>query len=309
MSPQLNAWFYGYFPHSFAQQVRNGGFRAVVFLGHGLVVAIFFAVTILATFALWRARRPSDGGAGTLIAGAWLLGVLVLCKSLGALISTLLLLPLLLFASARVQMIVAAAIAVIVLLYPMMRGAGLIPVDRLYAISASISDERAESFKFRLDNEDILLDRANHKPLAGWGIWGRNRVYDPESGRDISVTDGAWIIIIGVYGWIGYAVQFGLLTIPTLLLALRQRASALSFATTGLCLVLAVNLIDLIPNAGLSPLTWLIAGAVLGHWEQGGQAVKRLPARETHRGTVARIAEGVTLRGWPSDMVRRSGSR
>ena len=295
MSPQLNVWFYGYFPHSFAQQMRDGGFRAVVFLGHGLVVAIFLAVTILSTFALWRVRRPFGGSAGLLMAGAWLLGTLVLCKSLGALVSTLLLLPLVLFASMRVQMIVAAVIAVTVLLYPMLRGAGLIPVDRIYAASASISAERAESFKYRLDNEDILLDRANLKPFAGWGSWGRNRVYDPESGRDISVTDGAWIIVIGIYGWIGYVAQFGLLTLPTLLLAWRQRSLGLSFATTGLCLVLAVNLIDLIPNSGLTPLTWLIAGAVLGYWEQDGahtierhtEVLTHPPGPETRRAVIA----------------------
>lgn len=266
MSPQLNVWFYGYFPHSFAQQVRDGGFRPVVFIQHGLRVAIFFAVTILAAFALWRMRRTP----GALLAGVWLLGVLVLCKSLGALLSTLLLLPVVFLASARLQVIAAAAIAATVLLYPMLRGAGLIPVDRIYAVSASISAERAESFKYRLDNEDILLDRANLKPFAGWGSWGRNRVYDPQTGEDLSVTDGAWIIIIGVYGWIGYVAQFGFLTIPTMLLALRPRAFELSFATAGLCLVLAVNLIDLIPNSGLTPLTWLIAGAVLGYWERGG---------------------------------------
>jgi len=55
-----------------------------------------------------------------------------------------------------------------------------------------------------------------------------------------------------------------------LLLAARQRTMGLGFATAGLCLVLAVNLIDLIPNSGLTPLTWLIAGSVLGYWERGG---------------------------------------
>ena len=309
MSPQLNVWFYGYFPHSFAQQVRDGGFRAVVFLGHGLTVAIFLAVTILSTFALWRARRSFGGSAGLLMAGAWLLGTLVLCKSLGALISTLLLLPLLLFASMRVQMIVAATIAVVVLLYPMLRGADLIPVDRIYAISASISAERAESFKYRLDNEDILLDRANLKPFGGWGSWGRNRVYDPDSGRDISVTDGAWIIVVGTSGWLGYIAQFGLLTLPTLLLAWRQRSLGLSFATTGLCLVLAVNLIDLIPNAGLSPLTWLLAGAVLGYWERGGQSAQRQPSQETPHAATARRMDSVIVAGRSGAGTRRSGTR
>lgn len=38
MSPQLHTIFYGYFPHSFGQQARGGGFRPVVFMGHGLLV-------------------------------------------------------------------------------------------------------------------------------------------------------------------------------------------------------------------------------------------------------------------------------
>lgn len=41
MSPQLHTWLYGYFPHSFLQQYRMGGFRPVVFMGHGLLVAFF----------------------------------------------------------------------------------------------------------------------------------------------------------------------------------------------------------------------------------------------------------------------------
>src|SRR5262249_17769116 len=49
MSPQLHTWIYGYFPHSFAQQIREGGFRPVVFLGHGLLVAFFALTTVVAS--------------------------------------------------------------------------------------------------------------------------------------------------------------------------------------------------------------------------------------------------------------------
>ena len=56
MSPQLNNWIYGYFPSSWLQQFRDGGFRPVVFLGHGLYVAFFAATTIMAAAAFWRTR-------------------------------------------------------------------------------------------------------------------------------------------------------------------------------------------------------------------------------------------------------------
>ena len=109
----------------------------------------------------------------------------------------------------------------------------------------------------------MLLARANQKPIAGWGSWGRNRVYDPETGRDLSVTDGLWVITIGSYGWFGYLAQFGLLTAPVLVL-LRRRDHSLTPATTGLAILTAAALIDLIPNATLTPVTWVVAGSLAG---------------------------------------------
>lgn len=311
MSPHLNVWFYGYFPGTFLQQVRDGGFRPMVFVGHGLRLALVFAIATLAAFALWRHRRATGGGGGALLAGCWLLVVLVFCKSLGALATTLLLLPVVLLAPVRLQMVLAAAVGATVLLYPMLRGAGVIPVERIATLALSVSEQRAQSFQFRIDNEDILLDRANLKPLAGWGSWGRNRVYHPETGADISVTDGAWIIIIGVYGWLGYVAQFGLLTIPTLLLAWHRRRLDIPLATSGLCLVLAVNLLDLIPNSGLTMLTWLIAGAVLGYWERGGGTAepRARPEPQPRRAAVDRAAAPAVVRGRSGAAVRQSGGR
>ena len=34
-----------------------------------------------------------------------------------------------------------------------------------------------------------------------------------------------------------------------------------------MALMLGINMIDLIPNATLTPLTWLLAGAILGYAE------------------------------------------
>ncbi len=47
LSPQLHNWLYGFFPHSFGQQMRGDGFRPVVFLGHGLLVAIFTSMAVV----------------------------------------------------------------------------------------------------------------------------------------------------------------------------------------------------------------------------------------------------------------------
>ena len=52
MSPQLHYWFYGYYPSQFLQQMRLGGFRPMVFIGHGLSVAFFIMTATVAATAL-----------------------------------------------------------------------------------------------------------------------------------------------------------------------------------------------------------------------------------------------------------------
>ncbi len=314
MSPQLHRWVYGFFPHnSFLQQMRYGGFRPVVFLDHGLRVAMFFTMALLATAALWRLNRMRDGlsrGAHMGFLTAWLLGVLVLCKTLSSLAVAVLLLPVILFLRPRAQAFVAAGIALVVLLYPMLRGADLAPIGPAMEIARGIDPDRAESLAYRLSNEDLLLARAAARPLLGWGGWGRNRIYDETTGEDISVTDGRWIIVVGVYGWLGYIAEFGLLTLPLILAARRRGFGLASPASLSLGLVLAANLIDLIPNASLSPLTWLVAGALMGRIEQTAPAPAPAPLPRAPSGGMGGMMGGRRPAGrriesriasWPPD--------
>ena len=267
MSPQLNRIVYGFFPHAWNQHIRDGGYRPLVFLHHGLWLGIFMCVSVLA--AGGYARITEDGPAKTYYFAAtfWLLIILIACKSLGAIGITLLFLPLVLLAHMRLQLLIAAVIAGTILLYPALRGAGVIPVDRAVQIAASIDPIRSRSLNYRFTNENILLKKANNRPLFGWGGWGRSRVFDRD-GQDISTTDGLWVIIVGERGWIGYLARFGLLCAPILILAFRRREEGLSPTTAVLALVLTGNLIDLIPNAGLTPVTWLLAGSLIGQLER-----------------------------------------
>jgi hypothetical protein len=273
MSPQLNIMVYGFFPHAFDQHMRGDGFRPVVFLEHGLWLAILVAMAAIAAAALFRQRMAEGQRAGQwAFAAIYILLVLFLSNSLGAFVLAMGLVPVVLLLGVRGQLLVAGIAAATVLLYPMLRGADVVPVGKAIEIAQSISDERAESLRFRVANEDMLLERANEKPLAGWGLFGRGFVYEPETGRNLTVPDGAWIIIIGAFGWLGYVAQFGLLTLPSLVLALRRNSLALSPATAGLALVMSANLLDLLPNATLTPITWLVGGAL------AGRCLYRVPA-------------------------------
>lgn len=283
MSPQLSNWIYGFFPHSFAQHIRGDGFRPVVFLGHGLVLGIFLCMAVLGACTLWRqALRDRVQASPWLAAMLWLTLTLVLSRNLGATALMLLFAPMILFATPRLQVVVAAIFAGMVLAYPMLRGAGLVPTDGIHALAQTVNAERAASFKFRLDHEDALLERANEKPFAGWGSWGRNRIYDNETGRDLSVTDGIWVITIGSFGWFGYIAQFGLLTLPIMILPSR-RSAEIAPVTAGFSVMIAAALFDLIPNAALSPLTWLAAGAIAAYSFQTKRQVEAHHGLNTER--------------------------
>lgn len=264
MSPQMSNWVYGFFPHSWIQHVRGGGYRPVVFMEHGLRLAIFLSAGILATFALIRIFPERKG---QLTVGVVLLIVtLILAKSLGAMVISLFLVPILLFLKMRTQLLVASAIGLIVLAYPATRAANLIPTDRVEAAFARISPDRAASLGYRLQNEDILLQKAAERPIFGWGGWGRSRVYS-EFGRDISTTDGIWVIAFGVGGWVRYLSLFGLMVLPLVFLLVRSRDLKLGHETTALALILTGNLVDMIPNASMTPVTWLVVGAIWGRLE------------------------------------------
>jgi len=263
LSPQLNIWIYGFFPHSFVQHIRAGGFRPLVFLDHGLSVANFMVAAVLSAAALWNIRQDRGERLGWALVTALLLGTLVLVKSLGALLIVMVLLPVMLIRPRR-RFFVIALLAGTILIYPLLRGAGLVPVEWMMTTIEGFAPERAQSFGFRLRNEEQLIERANLKPFAGWGGWGRAQIHDETTGEMVSVADGAWIIVIGQGGWLRYLTIFGLLSLPIILLGARFSRIRPGAATAGLAVVLAAGLVDLLPNAPLTPLIWLLAGAMAG---------------------------------------------
>jgi hypothetical protein len=263
MSPQLHRWIYGYFPHaSFAQQMRDGGFRPVVFFSHGLALALFTAIALLAALILLRSRTRIFGFSSGL-AATYLSGLLVLCKSLGPVLYAIILAPVILLTKPRFWVKIGCAASLFVCAYPVLRSAGLSPTALVTSLARSVSADRSESFQTRLQNEDQLLAKAKEKPLLGWGEWGRNRIYDKWTGQDISRTDGAWILQFGTFGWVGYLGLFGLLATAEFL-ALKCTGKQITQTNVhrgGLALLLAVYIVDSIPNATDLSLIFLMAGA------------------------------------------------
>lgn len=267
ISPQLHRMVYGFSNVNWLTTLRGDGFRPVVFLEHGLRLSLFMSLCVLAALGASRVAPPKHRFSFLFVA-AFVFTVLLLSRSLGALLITIVLAPIVVLASTRFQLWTAGIIAICILLFPMLRNADVIPTDRLVAIAQRIDADRAASLQYRFNNEDILLARANERSLLGWGGYRRSRVFDSE-GRDVSVTDGTWVIAFGNGGWLRYLAQFGLLTAPLILLAFRQRKFNIGPDTAALALVSAANLIDLIPNSGQTVITWLVSGALWGRLALG----------------------------------------
>lgn len=270
LSPQMNVWVYGFFQHSFEQMMRQGGFRPIVFLPHGLWLAFFLMSSVLAATALARAAQGGDRVRMALAVG-YLFWVLVQCKSLASLAYGLAFTPVIALAPLRWQLRFALVLALVAVIYPMLRNLGLVPIDLILAQAESISAERAQSLNYRFENERILLERAAEKPWFGWGGWGRNLIRHIETGQILSVPDGRWIITFGAFGWVGYIAEMGLLAAPLVLLAAqvrRRHVRDISPFVAPIALILALTMLDMLLNATLIPFTWICAGAVLGYAER-----------------------------------------
>ena len=269
MSPLLHYYVYGYTPSSFFQQMRDDGYRPIVFVGHGLGLAFWFSICIMAAVALLKNKLRFTIASPKVIV-SYLFVVLIFCKTWSALAYAILGFIAIYKLSPSKQVKWSFLIASLILVYPMLKTTQLFPQKEIISTISAYSPERAESLDFRLQNENKLLARALEKPFFGWGGWGRSAIYSDYDGKGVSVTDGAWIIQFGLYGWIGFLLYYSLLILPLYYATktfkyIEKQSDQVYFAS--LAVILAVCLIDSIPNTGMGPIHLFLAGALLGQAE------------------------------------------
>lgn len=268
MSPQLHNMLYGFHPHSFKQQIRYGGYRPMVFMQHGLMVAMWMSsATVLAYWLWWSKSLRGQLLSTAVYFVSALLIVTVLCKSMNALILLVMGVGVLTFARVLKSKLALIAMLTVAPTYIVMRIAEDQHSQTLVGVIDTIDPDRAQSFGARLSYEDILIEHAMQRPMLGWGGWGRNRVFDAE-GEDMTVTDGMWIIVFGRYGAVGLAAIVAVLIIPGVMLALRCPPRLWSHPViapaAGLAVVSTMYLIDNLPNAMINPIYILAIGGVTG---------------------------------------------
>ncbi len=269
LSPQLHRWLYGFHQNSFAQTFRWGGWRPMVFMDHGLMVGVWMMSAALISYWFWLSRTLNKiGGISIKWCSAALFFTSVMSRSTGALF--------LLFLGVSVSFIIKklktsvllACLIIVPLFYVGTRATGIWDGYNLQAfIAENISYDRALSLWTRMENENILAEKAFQRPFFGWGGWGRNRVYD-EQGNDISVTDGLWIIIFGQNGLVGLGMFMLFLLLPVVNFLKCYPSKYWDYqlvAPAGiLAILLCLYMVDNLLNAMTNPIFAVIAGGLTG---------------------------------------------
>jgi hypothetical protein len=266
MSPQLHNMVYGY-GMAWHNVRRGGGWRPTVFMKDGLMLGMWMSMTALVAVWLWRSgtiRRLWRVSFGWLALG--LAVTAVLCKSTGATALLVFGLVVLFVAQRWRSRAVVLAVMALPVLYMYTRSVGGWDGQLLLDGAALISEERRGSMEFRFHHEDILVSHALRQSVFGWGGWGRNR----PSGEDVerTVTDGMWVIAIGMNGLVGLVAITAAQLVPLLLFMWqcppRQWRHPLAGVPAALGMMLVMHCIDNLFNAMINPIYMLSAGAVTG---------------------------------------------
>ena len=264
MAPVIHQKVYGFMQHDIRQAIRGGGYRPMVFITHGIPLARFLLLATLAAVILYRGKLMGvSAGAAALV----LVPVLLACRSTGAIVLGAVLLPLAAWGSVRMQVRVAAVMALVVATYPVSRGSDVFPVETLLDWSMAISEERTASLGARFEQEEMLLEKARKRPLFGWGPSSRAHVFDEATGEDITVVDGEWIIVFGERGLVGFVAWYGLYLAPIFAARRTQKRVALPqyrVILAGFSLIAAMLAAETLPNASATIPQFLWSGALYG---------------------------------------------
>lgn len=283
MSPQLHYQLYGFYQHSFAQTYRWGGWRPMVFMSHGLMVGAWMMSASLIGVWLYKAGVLKNfRGVPASLMLVLLLATTVWCKSLAAIGLMLAGMGILLLSSRFGKPLFLILLVAVPLFYIPARATGAWSEEGLISfIEEHISQQRAESLEYRMGNETILAEKAMQRPIFGWGTWGKARVYD-EQGRDISVTDGLWIIALGNHGLVGLMSLTLSILMPVFLLLrtcpARYWAHPRIAPVAVLSVLLGLYMVDNLLNAMINPVFMLAAGGIAGLTQLSAPVGEPLPA-------------------------------
>ena len=280
ISPQLHRMLYGFHQHSILQSMRGGGYRPMVFMEHGLMVAMWMVSA--STLGIWLSysRILPNSMEKIPLLGQYLQKIplwMLLCaqifttalmKSSGAFFLFIIALGTLFVSNKLKSGVLVWFLLCVPPTYMITRSTGWWNGENLSSwVAEKFSEDRAQSLQFRFDNETILIDKALDGTFFGWGGWNRSRVFD-ENGEDTTVTDGLWIIVFGTCGIFGIILLNVVVLQPVVLLLYRSSPAQWNTkeygAIAAMCMLLMIYMIDNLLNGMINPIFMLFNGGICG---------------------------------------------
>nr|WP_320010665.1 hypothetical protein [uncultured Desulfobulbus sp.] len=275
MSPQLSNIIYGFFPHDWVQHIRYGGFRPIVFMQHGLMVALWMAVTTTATFWLWRAKVVTRlKGIPISLCAITMIVTTILCKSANGWITLAIGLGSYFLFRLSGSIKPFRWLIILIPCYMLLRITGGIEAGTIETRMSRVFDsERVSSLTIRLQQEDLFIDKMLRQPIFGWGIMGKAwpRVGEDDKGKKaIGMIDALWLIVVSTRGLIGIIAMTSMMLIGPWrsLPRMRQQYQTTDTLHQPIPLVLSLTvllfMIDSLFNGMINLVYILVSGALLG---------------------------------------------
>ncbi len=266
--PYLHLSLYGTYPSIVAEALRFGGWRPVVLMKHGLMVALWMTVASVSGIVLLLSGELRQWG-------RWLgaVSVLILVATTIALKSvnawglltfavTLLIVSVWIHRPWFLWCAVASILAYL--------GARTVlgwNAREIAELTGMVFPGKRSSVLFRLVNEAEIIQRVWLQPLWGWGRWGR-AFTKSEGGLAVLTPDSLWIVALGQQGFVGLLAMLGSLFLPPVLFALRAPPAewlSSKFAPLTACaFAVLIFALDSLFNAMMLPIYLVAAGGVTG---------------------------------------------
>ena len=266
MSPVLQAQVYG---TGGWEGTRMGGYRPRVFFSTGLELGMWMTAVSLTAIWLWKSgslMRLGSYSMGGLILPI-LLVTTVMCRSTGALLLMISGFCVLWLCTRFNSKFLMWALLLVTPLYYAVRipnywtGEEFADLIRTY-----LSEERAHRFNIGWRMRICSPRRPWNGPSGVGEVGDGNRVYD-ESGRDVSITDGMWVIHLGVHGLVGLISWTTVLLLPSYLFLFRYPVR--SWATPEvaplavLATLLGIYIIDCLMNGFVNLIYGVTTGGLV----------------------------------------------
>lgn len=268
MSPQLADNVYGVNAVGWEQIMRYGGFRPIVFMDHGLMVALWMSLSFIVSLWLFGTREITKIKKIPMIVVVILLLIsTILCKSSAAIIY-LIFGGFIFFYFRKVKSKILFKLMILIIpIYIIFRISEILSAETILGyLSKIFNAERIESITTRFLEEEAFGKRALENSLLGWG--GMDRAWPREliAGTGvISFIDALYLAIFSTRGYLGLlSLYAGMLLGPWKIM--KSRTGSLDAIV--LSLVLIFFIMDTLLNGMVNPFFILITGALISYSEK-----------------------------------------